>query len=742
MKRVMIALLALSAVCSRGQTVEGPVSILDHRFLAPSSQIVHEGQLFVSYYDRPGVRVFDPQLTSSKEVEELNGTLAGDLFHIGDNLLIKATDGSLYGMDISSKKWLPLGMFDCVSHQYDRDLFVLNGDEVSALELSDGTWQQRFVGKVKLSSRPVVAFVVIGDTIVYAYANSPDIVIATTDGKLVRSVASHSPVEKLQLFGDGLIAISAIQRTSQVLRSNSLSKGSIEYLYHNGLLVSLTNATPFVSNSDSGLIGAFLVYGSDPREGIYVARSLEHIERRLDLDSILPNTIRATVHGDRFLLSEYGRFALVNSNNDVTHVGWFGDSVFTTSAGVSFTQSGSPYLCGQAKFSDNTYPAILPANENDSVRVLEIEQARRQTLVRHVQLVNGPEVAFCSYGIYTRQGNTEWTLAFTSMADILSRQIDIVNDSIIVCRPTARKIVISTNKGLTWREILIDGYLFQMTPVLVSGETMFLYEPGTLWKVDLRELADSISPPKFSVPVGYQQRLFSCTREVVSMVTARSETDPAFNPTHYSHLVCHRWNSTTMQVDSVRHELAAPMRSEDLNFFVRRDTAYIWCSLQRRLLAVTYEGIVYDTTFAQSAFGVLRNEYLSKVATDNQGNPWLFSTGQVTGFKLDPSRSIVSSVHEYYEHLYVSSVRPNPATDDVDVTIGRFPAADDESMKLYLVDIQGRKVRDYTQLLTRFPAPNSTQDVRINVDDLPMGMYLVVIENSQGKSTRKLMVNP
>jgi hypothetical protein len=114
----------------------------------------------------------------------------------------------------------------------------------------------------------------------------------------------------------------------------------------------------------------------------------------------------------------------------------------------------------------------------------------------------------------------------------------------------------------------------------------------------------------------------------------------------------------------------------------------------------------------------------------------------VTGFKLDPSRSIVSSVHEYYEHLYVSSVRPNPATDDVDVTIGRFPAADDESMKLYLVDIQGRKVRDYTQLLTRFPAPNSTQDVRINVDDLPMGMYLVVIENSQGKSTRKLMVNP
>lgn len=197
-----------------------------------------------------------------------------------------------------------------------------------------------------------------------------------------------------------------------------------------------------------------------------------------------------------------------------------------------------------------------------------------------------------------------------------------------------------------------------------------------------------------------------------------------------------------MQVDSVRHELVEPMRSEGLNFFVRKDTAFIWSSLQRRLLAVTYEGIVYDTTFAQKTFGVLRNEYLSTVATDNQGNPWLFTSGQVTGFKLDPSRPIVSSVHEYYEYLYVSSVRPNPATDDVDVTIGRFPAADDENMKLYLVDMQGRKVRDYTQLLTQFSSPTSTQDVRINVDDLPMGIYLVVIENNQGKSTRKLMVNP
>lgn len=738
---IIVAVTVLSTLCILGQTVDRVVSILDHRFLSPASQVLHQGRVYTSYYDRPGVRVFDSTLSSSREIDDLRETLAGELFRVGGQLLVKSIDGNLYGLDESTGQWPLVGNYECISHQYDSDLFVLSGSEVFSLEFNAGSWQSRRIGRVASSTRPVAAFVVVGDTIVYAHANSIDIIVATLSGSFVRSVASHSPVDRLQLFGDGLIAISAIQRTSQVLRSGSLLQGQIEYLYHQNSLVSLTHAAPFNSANGRGLIGTFSTYGSDPREGVYVIRSLDSIVRRRDLDSICPVTIRATMHEDRFVLSEYGRIAIVDAGGAVTEVDWFVDSTFAFS-GMSFTKDGVPLFCGQAKFRNNAYPAIFPTSEQDSVRVVEVEEASKQLLIRVLQLENGPEVSFCSFGIFTRQNNEDWKSAYPVRSGISRGTIDIVNDSIIVCRSIARRLLLSTNKGVSWREIAIDGYFWQMTPVLASGESMFIYEPGTLWKVDLTDLADSISPPRVNISIGVQQRLFACSGEVVEMVTARSDTDPSFNPEFYTYLICHRWNTTTMQLDSVRHDLANPLTSAGLNYIVRNDTAYIWDYLQRRLLAVTYDGIVYDTSFTGSTFGVLRNEFFSTVATDNEGNPWLFTSGQTMGFKLDPSKSVVSSVQEYYGPLYVSSVRPNPAADNVNVTVGRFPAADDSNMKLYLVDMQGRTVRDYTHMLTRFPSPTSTQDVSINVDDLPSGMYLVVIENRQGKSVKKLMVSP
>lgn len=271
---------------------------------------------------------------------------------------------------------------------------------------------------------------------------------------------------------------------------------------------------------------------------------------------------------------------------------------------------------------------------------------------------------------------------------------------------------------------------------------MYAHSQGDVWALDMRDLADSVAPPQIHIAPGPHQRLYACTPKDVQIVSARSDIDPNYQPDYYTHLVCHRWSPSMQRLDSTSHSLDKPLKSNGLIVIVRKDTAYFWNAVQRRILAVTYEGVAFDTILRSETFSPFSDQPLSTVVYDNVGTPWLFASGMVTGFKLDPSSSIVTSVEDYYDYMYVGSIRPNPARDNVSVTLGRFPAAVESNVQLYLVDLQGTIVRNFTDRLVPFSGPTSTQTVQINVDELPWGVYLVVIENAQGKSVGKLIVTP
>ncbi len=737
-----IVIFVLSTICANAQLVDGPYSLLDYRFLAPASQSLHRGQLYVSYHDRGGLMVFDTALKTPSHIDALSKELVAHLFRVGDVQMVASTGGGIRYLDESNAQWQLLGEFDCLPFVDGNKMYVLSDGNVSLFQYSGVSWVDTAVGRIDAGVSKVSSFVIVGDTIVYAVWNSKDITIATLDGSVLHSVESHSPVDGLLLLGDGSIAISANYRTSQILRTASLAFGSIDYLYYRSSLLSLTNATAFQSNGKRGIVGTFHVLGADPRKGVYVVVTPDSIEKRSDLDSVVDDVILATLQDDRWVLSTYRHIAVVDGQGAITRARWYQDTALGISSGVSFSANGMPFLCGDVKYNGRMQPLMYPTTDSEQIMVLPIAHEKALQLIRYVHLNGGPEVAFCSQGIFTKDRSDLWTTAYITISNFRSHDIDVVNDSIIVCRSIARRLLISTDKGLTWQSSIIKDYLTQMTPVISSGKTMFAHAGGIIWAIDLDNLADSITPSIADISQGFHQRLFTCTPDEVTSITARSDSDPKYNPDLYTHLVCHRWNYVDGRIDSVTHILAIPLTSGGLRVFVRKDTAYLWDFLQRRLLAVTYAGIVYDTTLPASAFGPYGDQPLPYVVADNQGNPWLFANGQVTGFRLNPSTAPVTSVQDYYDYLYVSSIKPNPASDNVRVTLGRFPAAIDDGMRLYLVDLYGNIVRNYTQLLLPFPGPSSTQDVQINVDELPRGMYLIVVENRQGKSVGKVVVTP
>ena len=458
------------------------------------------------------------------------------------------------------------------------------------------------------------------------------------------------------------------------------------------------------------------------------------------LDSIIQNVSLATIHDDTWVLSTRSHICIVEDNK-VSHTQWFADSSFGFSGGISFTSSGQPFRCGTVSYGSTSRPTIFPNTSTGILNVLPITNKKMGLLTRYIQLEGGPEVAFCSYGIFAKNGSEPFTQVATSKSNLEAKDIDIVNDSTIVNHSNAMQFLISQDKGLTWKTVYLKGYVWRMTPVLAAGTTMYAHAAGDIWAIDLRNLADTITVPQVHIPSAGMQRLFSCTPEVVHAISVISTLDSATKLNSSTHLVLYKWNHVTSNLDSVSFTLGKPLAVGFPIVIARDDTAYVWHAVERRLVAVTYSGIAFDTTLPSAMFGAYGDLLSKEISYDNQGNPWL-SVGQTMLFKFSPGKSIISSVQDYYEHLYISTIRPNPVTSSARVTLGRFATAVEDGARLYLADIRGSIVRDFTNELTAFPGPVSTQDVQINVDGLPWGMYFIIIENRQGKSIGKVVVTP
>lgn len=733
----------LTTVCANAQTVEGPHYILDYRFFAPTAQALYNGDLFVSYREIPGLYVVDTVHKSATVVDGLAQLQVARLLHVGNTIVCVTSDGSLLWLDNKTEQWRPIDTFRCMPFVVIDGMYVLSEGKVLSLKYNGDSWNTSLTGTFNEPTGPMPLFVMLGDTIVFASRGSNFMTVLELDGGLARSIVVQGSIDNLLLLGDGAIAISTGGQVSQVLRKDSIGVGNPSQLLYQGAGISLSEPTTLIWNNDYAMTGSFnslLPFNNDPMAGLYTVYSADSVVRMTDLDSIIQNVSLVTFHKDTWVLSTRSHICVVGGDK-VSHTQWFADSSFGFSEGISFTPSGQPFRCGTTSYGSVSRPTIFPNTASSSVSVLPITEKRMGLLTRYIQLEGGPEVAFCSFGIFAKNGNEPFTQVATSKSNLEAKDIDIVNDSTIVSHSNAMQFLISQDKGLTWKSVYLKGYLWRMTRVLAAGTTMYAHASGDIWAIDLNNLADSITVPQVHIPFASLQRLFSCTPEVVQAISVISTLDSATKLNSSTKLVLHKWNHVTSNLDSASFTLDKPIAVGFPNVIARGDTAYVWHAGERRLVAVTYNGIAFDTTLPPVMFGAYADLLSFDVSYDNQSNPWL-SVGQTMLFKFNPGKSIISSVQDYYEHLYISTIRPNPVTSSAHVTLGRFATAIEAGARLYLADLRGAVVRDFTNQLTAFPGPVSTQDVQINVDGLPWGMYFIVIENRQGKSIGKVVVTP
>ncbi|MBV6462859.1 MAG: hypothetical protein OKBPIBMD_00275 [Chlorobi bacterium] len=745
---ILCMVFALFASSSLAQTVGRPVSILDYRFLVPTTQAVHNNRLFLGFNERHGLYEGDIDNLKMTQSEQFFDIPVRRLFRF-DHMqrLLTGTD-ELYYYNNSRLRWEKIGDYVCTQYGDGNRLFALGNEEVVELTFNGDDWKSTHIASLPNHGSEVISFAIVRDTLVYAEKGSKNLIIATLSGQIVRTIETfNTAIDELLMMDDGTVGIASLYQLSQILSPDSLASGGLRYLYYEQNKqrpLGLTSATSFCINGQRGVIGIVAPpfgFGSDPRAGIYEITHPDFVGRRQDLDSMFTNPSRIQRQDESYILSTRGCLMLIDGSGKVSKVNWLADTLVGFSGDISFSANGQPFTTGLATVDTNRFPAMFPTSDSQGITVLPSSEAGSYPLIRYVHLEGGPEVAFCNYGIFKKEGIGQWIKVMDVNGGINNKRIVVLNDSTIVCNSKFRHIILSTDKGRTWTTREIDKQQAYVSSAIASSRTLYCLSQGRIWASNYTTSSNPTAPVVLALTPSAHQYLFECSNSVVKCITARFDADPSQQSLGYTSLVCHQWNIESGQLDSAVHSLSKPLsNSFGLTMFAQNDTAYLWDSPQRRLLAVTYNGIVYDTTLPASAFGPLGNEQLPYIFQDNNGNPWLFNTSLVTGFRLYPSVGTPTGILDYYNYLYVQDLHPNPATQNVTVTIGRFTAATEATMRLLLYDATGNIVRDYTPQLKSFSGPISRQDVRINIAGLPAGLYFVVIANEQGMHARKLVV--
>jgi len=726
----------------QAQSIDGPYSILSSRFHPHSSLATSRGDVYLSSaYDGSVMSVRHTDNVVSVE-ESLSDLFVGRLFTMQDMVFAVAGGGELLWKEEGQSRWRLIGRYDCQPFTDGAAIYVVESGNIAQLTYDGSDWIPTSVGRINAGTRVLTSFVIVNDLVVYTTAGSTMFTVARLDGTVVRAVETPSIVTNLYVLVDRSILFSSGLRVSQYLRVDSLEAGNTGYLQYKGSLLSLAYVTPRQSSVPSGVSGTFTIKGSDPREGVYTVVTPDSIVKETRLSGLVPDVGMAANVDHQWILSGSGQVAVVDSSNDVRRISLHSFEGLAFSVGVSFTEQGDPVRVGSIQMNGATQLAVFPADPDAAVQTIPVDAGVPRQLTRLVSLKNGRGIAVCDRGIYVTQGDGVWRMTYPPSMSIESRDIDLVDDEAIVCRSKGRILLFSRDQGASWDSVALTSELITVGPVVGSEHMLYAMSNGRIWAVNMDASSTTPDWADVNISLGAHQSLFASTTVDVSVVTGRSAVDPAFYPAEYTHVVCHRWNHHSGDVDSVIHQLHRPLSTSALTLVSRRDTAYVWDHLERRLIAVTFSGIVYDTTFPADSFGQYQEWTFPQIVTDNDGELWLFSSGQVVGFRLNPSTPATSSVDEYYENLYIQALRPNPVKDNATVTVGRFPSASEAGLRLYLVDITGAVVRNFSAGVRPFTSPWSTQDVPIDVGGLARGVYLLVIENAQGRSARQLIVAP
>jgi hypothetical protein len=132
---------------------------------------------------------------------------------------------------------------------------------------------------------------------------------------------------------------------------------------------------------------------------------------------------------------------------------------------------------------------------------------------------------------------------------------------------------------------------------------------------------------------------------------------------------------------------------------------------------------IHDTTTIVARAGDIRREYVIRMS------------------KIDSDVSVdrADAVDVLLPHIFMMNVYPNPGAASATLEMRRHGSSESSATELFLVDLLGNRVRDYTALADFRFTVGTIGRATLDYTGLPAGQYLLVLRNS-GVTTSKLVL--
>lgn len=738
---IAISLCLIGSTNASTQTLSNWVNLVDYRLATPRTSTQYQDSVYIGY-DGGRLYRFDKEFNEHSLVSDLSREYIVEVFKSHALLLAQALDGDLYYRNPQTSAWMRVAELDCpVFVGLDDKLYGIRQGNVFSFTFESGIWRQHQVGALEDGEKRVKTFALRADTVLVAFEGDTLLQVRTLAGSYLREIGLEARPTRLRVVEDGSFVVELDYRSQRLIGPGSLMSTPLEFVRRGNYALSLVDAQPVTMAGRRGVVGVHDVIGNNASDGVYVMFGRDSIER-VKFSDTLDIAYSLYGYGDSsWILASNGRVARNSDAQGLTERYWFGDSIVKMSGGIAFPDGKTPAATGGLVYGNQQKPAILPrAESGEPILVFGVDTLSDYLASSYRRYESGREIAFSSKACYVRDVHSDWRVAFTSKAGIDWHEIDYLTDSIIVCRSDSWQIVVSTDQGTTWDSVVVKGFVFNMRRPRLAGRILYLLSTGTMWALDLNDLRDTVVPPSISIQPGAIQELAEASSTSISCLAGRSYSDPIFNPAVYTHFVYYVWDVSSGRVDTMALELETPITSSWLHFYIRSDTTFVWSALEKRLISMTRRGILSDTVLGFDNDVLFSFLSTNEACIDAQNRWWLFDNARNIAAVFDPTGNAPTTVQEYYTPLFVESLAPNPAAGTLSITVGRYTASAETGVRLYLTDMRGDIVCDYTGLVHGFGSSVYEQVVVVNVSDVPTGTYFVVIQSSQGIDVKKVAV--
>ncbi|MCX6141120.1 MAG: T9SS type A sorting domain-containing protein [Candidatus Kapabacteria bacterium] len=718
-------------------------SNLDYRFCLPSSVVEHNGAYFATFSSGDAIR-FSSNEIQPRRVNVPAGRHAQRFFSSHNLLWLKTAAGSLFKSSDAGGRWiLHDTAVTAASVLANGDLIYASGMVIRKVTGSSVTIDvMQFAG-----TRPggITGVSMKGDTlVVHQYRDSVVTIHWGTDNALVSLKSMYDGIQFYSL-GDSTLTFSETTAGSFHIQRGPLREGFFNATAAAGF-INLNSVS--VGRDSVGkmvvLLSGFILVNSTFSSRVAVVGpqyGRSYYDTRIDTASAVGG---ATIVGDTLVtLHSLGIVSISSSGNTQTsntdfqnvseRLGWVGYDllnpaiVYTNYTRLSSPSSNISFIhrngISQAIVADNQSPFL------DSIG----------SIAYSLEYEDGHMVFSGNKGKATfnnRSSTSRVSVRFSSYDPM-----HVTEDGSLVIVFGRGALLLSKDRGVTWKQHELSPRIPGFYSEADDFKNWYILQNNSpeIVFIDKSQNEDTLQYISFKLDLARGTSRYVGQQNGKLIVAQRytdTTTTPASTTLKFYHFASPREYDTTIVTVPVT------LKNSFLSYFVHGDTISVFERETTRIIRIADGKVVADSNVMTNGLpgfwgtSTTRAWFLTADTIVYQG------VNEGHWCKLVIGAPFTTSVVEQdIEHFYFQNVHPNPASNKLTVDLGRFVTADISNVQLFLADMTGQTVKQFSKDLPKFTRANEVVTFDLDLSAVPSGAYLLVIRNSQITSSIKVIVS-